>query len=75
MAAAARLPRPDRVKPTAGKILATLRDPTTVALEPGFTRDMRKIGHYGTGDLEVTIARADDPEWPKPLFEMSSAAS
>jgi predicted transport protein len=64
------------VKPTAGKILATLRiDPTTIELQPGFTRDMRKIGHYGTGDLEVTIARAEDLEQSKPLFEMSYAAS
>jgi predicted transport protein len=27
--------------------------PDFVMLEQGFTRDMRKMGHYGTGDLEV----------------------
>ncbi|MFB7950046.1 hypothetical protein ACFC6L_34650 [Kitasatospora phosalacinea] len=31
-------------------------DPETVELEEGFTRDMRGIGHLGTGDLEVRIA-------------------
>lgn len=35
-------------------------DPSTVALEAGFTRDVRKIGHYGTGDLEVSIKTIDD---------------
>ena len=24
-------------------------------VEEGFTRDVRKIGHFGTGDLEITI--------------------
>ncbi|MFC8719519.1 hypothetical protein, partial [Kitasatospora sp. NPDC057198] len=28
-------------------------DPDTVELKEGFTRDMRGIGHLGTGDLEV----------------------
>ncbi|WP_435124895.1 DUF5655 domain-containing protein [Micromonospora tulbaghiae] len=30
-------------------------DPRTVALEDGFTRDVRSIGHFGTGDLEIRI--------------------
>lgn len=38
-------------------ILVYLRlDPDTVALEKGFSRDMRGIGHLGTGDLEVRIS-------------------
>jgi predicted transport protein len=42
-------------------VLAHLKlDPDTVALEPGFTRDMRGVGHFGTGDLQVTIASAED---------------
>ncbi|MFD7735350.1 hypothetical protein ACFV6F_33820, partial [Kitasatospora phosalacinea] len=35
-------------------------DPDTVELEEGFTRDMRGIGHLGTGDLEVRIASPAD---------------
>lgn len=30
-------------------------DPRTVVLEDGFTRDVRSIGHFGTGDLEIRI--------------------
>ena len=30
-------------------------DPKSVTLEPGLTRDVSKIGHFGTGDLEVII--------------------
>lgn len=46
-------------------------DPDTVDLEEGFTRDVRKIGHFGTGDLEITIKTASDFERAKPLLERS----
>lgn len=50
-------------------------DPDSITVEPGFTRDVRKIGHYGTGDLEITIATEADLEKAKPLllhsYEMS----
>ena len=50
-------------------------DPDTVALEKGFTRDVRNIGHFGTGDLEVTLRSHDDLERAKLLiakfYEMS----
>lgn len=53
-----------------GKLLIYLRvNPDTVALESGFSRDVRGIGHYGTGDLELTIQSAADIEKAKPLFE------
>lgn len=35
-------------------------DPDTIDLQPGFTRDVRKIGHFGTGDLEVTLRTLED---------------
>ena len=44
-------------------------NPDTVKLENGFTRDMRSIGHYGTGDLQITIKNAADFERAKPLLE------
>ncbi|WP_329307144.1 hypothetical protein OG322_27615 [Streptomyces sp. NBC_01260] len=41
-------------RPKHQAILVYLRlDPDSVELEEGFTRDMRGIGHLGTGDLEV----------------------
>lgn len=53
-----------------GKLLVYLRvSPDTVTLEPGFSRDVRGIGHFGTGDLEVTIQSASDIEKAKPLFD------
>ncbi|MEU8926132.1 DUF5655 domain-containing protein [Kitasatospora sp. NPDC048545] len=50
-------------------ILLYLRlDPDTVELEEGFTRDVRGIGHLGTGDLEVRIASSADVEKAVPLI-------
>jgi len=50
-------------------ILFLKLNPDTVKLENGFTRDMRNIGHYGTGDLQITIKNAADFERAKPLLE------
>jgi predicted transport protein len=43
-------------------------DPSSVNLEQGFTRDVSSIGHFGTGDLEITIASMADLERAKPLM-------
>ncbi|MFF3069170.1 hypothetical protein [Kitasatospora sp. NPDC057936] len=57
-------------------ILVYLRlDPDTVELEEGFTRDMRGIGHLGTGDLEVRIASAADLTKAGPLIERAVQAA
>lgn len=40
----------------------------TVQLQDGFTRDVRKIGHWGTGDLEIRIRTDDDLERAKSLI-------
>jgi hypothetical protein len=34
--------------------------PDTVQLEEGFSRDVRSIGHFATGDLELRIKNAAD---------------
>jgi predicted transport protein len=53
-----------------GKLLVFVRvNPDTIAIEPGFTRDVRGIGHFGTGDLEITIQSMADVEKAKPLFD------
>ncbi|MEM5007382.1 DUF5655 domain-containing protein [Priestia megaterium] len=60
------------IHPGSRKILLYLKvKPDTITLEQGFTRDMRKIGHYGTGDLEVTIANNEDIEKAKRFINMS----
>ena len=41
----------------------------------GFTRDVRKIGHFGTGDLEIRISSDEDLEKAKPLLLESYEAS
>lgn len=43
-------------------------DPDTVDLEEGFTRDVRNIGHWGTGHLEVWVRDQRSLEKAKPLI-------
>jgi predicted transport protein/very-short-patch-repair endonuclease/DNA polymerase III delta prime subunit len=60
------------VLPSNGKILVYLKvDPNNVKLEKGFTRDVTKINHPGTGDLELTIKNFKDLEKAKSLIYMS----
>ncbi|BCT78094.1 hypothetical protein SCMU_39360 [Sinomonas cyclohexanicum] len=50
------------VHPASRNLLIYLKlDPATVVLQEGFLRDVRSIGHYGTGDLELRVT--DDSEW------------
>jgi predicted transport protein len=35
-------------------------DPDTIELEQGFSRDVRGIGHFGTGGLELRLKDSDD---------------
>ncbi|UWM47663.1 DUF5655 domain-containing protein [Streptomyces carpaticus] len=46
-------------------------DPGSVPLAAGFTRDVRGVGHLGTGDLEVRITSAGDVRRAVPLLERS----
>lgn len=50
-------------------------NPTTVPLEEGFTRDVREIGHWGTGDLEVTLRTMADLKRAEPLIAKSYEGS
>ncbi len=50
-------------------------DPDSIELQEGFTRDVREIGHFGTGDLEVTIADTEALGRAWPLVERSYEAS
>jgi predicted transport protein len=63
-------------RPTTGKIIIYVKvDPDSIVLELGFTRDVRKIGHFGTGDLEITLTAAEDLEKAMPLIKSSYDAS
>lgn len=50
-------------------------DPSTVDLVEGFTRDVSKIGHFGTGNLEITLRTLEDLEKAQPLLEKSYEVS
>jgi predicted transport protein len=64
------------VRPQAKKLLVYLKtDPDSISLEPGFARDVTKIGHFGTGNLEVTIGSTHDLERAQPLILASYQAS
>ncbi len=52
------------------KILFFLKlNPSQYPGPPGISRDMRGIGHFGTGDLEITVRNEDDLELLKPLMQ------
>jgi predicted transport protein len=50
-------------------------DSADLEKEKGFLRDVRKIGHFGTGDLEISIRSANDFEQAKPYIINSYEAS
>jgi predicted transport protein len=50
-------------------------DPSSIDIKPGFTRDVSNIGHFGTGELEITIRNLNDFENAKPLFVRSYEVS
>lgn len=64
------------VHPGSGKLLVYIKvDPATITLQKGFTRDVTSTGHFGTGDLEITLGTMADFEKAKPLLMKSYEAS
>lgn len=64
------------IPPQQTKLLVYLKaDPKSVDLTPGFTRDVRGLGHHGTGDLEVQLRTERDLERAQDLFRLSYAAA
>jgi predicted transport protein len=60
------------IKPTNGEIVAYVKiNPDSLPLEAGFTRDVRNVGHHGTGDLQIIMSSNSDLERAKPLFKRS----
>jgi predicted transport protein len=57
--------------PRRAKVLVYLCvDPEDISLEPGFTRAMTRLGHHGTGDLEVQLRSERDLERAVDLFRL-----
>ena len=46
-------------------------NPDEIENMPSQARDVRSIGHFGTGDLEFTIKNSEDFEIAKPLIDES----
>jgi len=60
------------VHPQTQTLLVYLKvDPDSLQLEEGFSRDVRSIGHFGTGDLELRIKNATDFAKAQPLIQQS----
>ncbi len=60
------------IHPQTNKIVVFVKaDMEQISYEKGFTRDTRKIGHYGTGDLEITIDSDENLEKAKPYIIQS----
>ena len=52
-------------------ILYLKLDPKTISGPKGIARDVTDIGHYGTGDLEISIKGSSDLEAAKPFIQMA----
>ena len=64
------------VHPQARKLIVFVKlNPESIGLMPSFMRDVRGIGHYGTGDLEITIESNDDLDKAKPFLQKSYEVS
>ncbi|MGC1547401.1 MAG: DUF5655 domain-containing protein [Rhodanobacter sp.] len=64
------------VIPYKDKLLVMLKlNPDTVTLEDGFSRDVRNIGTWGTGDVELCLRTMADFDRAKPLLDRSYTES
>lgn len=60
------------VHPQTQNLLVYLKvDPTTISLEEGFSRDVREIGHFGTGGLELRLQNTSDLHKAQTLIDLS----
>lgn len=50
-------------------------DPSSVDLEEGFSRDVTKVGHFGTGNLSLSLKTMDDFAKAQPLLRRAYEGS
>jgi predicted transport protein len=64
------------IYPQAKVVTLYLRlDPTTVELEEDFSRDVTRLGHFGTGNLELSLRTMDDFAKAQPLLRRAYEGS
>lgn len=64
------------VHPQSAALLVYLKvDPDSIELEQGFSRDVRNIGHFGTGGLELRVKNSADLAKAEPYLRASYDAS
>ena len=64
------------VYPQARVVTLYLRlDPTTVELDENFSRDVTRIGHFGTGNLELSLKTMEDFAKAQPLLRRAYEGS
>lgn len=56
---------------TNGLVIYCKCPPTPENIIEGFTRDLSGIGHFGTGDFEITVRSRDDLSRAQRFFELS----
>ena len=57
------------IRPQIRKLVVFCKvEPKEIEIQKGFTRDVTNIGHFGTGNLEITISDAETLEKAKPLL-------
>lgn len=60
------------VVPQKGRLLLYLHlDVELIAPPPGIGRDVRQQGHWGTGDMELSLTTAADLDFVKPLIQQA----
>lgn len=60
------------VEPQSKKVTLFLKlDPKKTSGPPGISRDVSKIGHYGTGNLEIMVKSLEDLELAKPFLKQA----
>ena len=58
--------------PKKNRVILFLKlDPTDVHPFPANARDVRNIGHCGTGDFELSIKTQDEVEAAQPLIKLA----
>ncbi len=64
------------IQPNQERLIVYVKvDPDSIPLTDGFTRDVRQIGHWGTGGLEITLGSLEDLAKATPYLERSYQAA
>lgn len=54
------------------KVILNLKlDPSEIKNMPKNARDMRNVGHYGTGDFQLTVRTPEEAEEARKFIRMS----